>query len=169
MAFCDTFKVTRIYQVGCYSWVESWKGTFWGFSYFYIVDSLLSNIAKHVRGGLINWSFAKKLRQFWTILKILSFTCKEEAWNYYFNLLKGQLISKGLFGFFSILPKKRTKNFCHSRLGQRLTFSSLFYKGLKTPKFPFEINWPLGWKDDSCWLPVLIQWDKKYLLRFSHL
>jgi hypothetical protein len=34
------------------------------------------------------------------------------------RMLKGQLISKGLFGFFNS-PKKRTKNFCPSRLGQK--------------------------------------------------
>jgi hypothetical protein len=52
---------------------------------------------------------------------------------------KGQLISKGLFVFFNS-PKKRTKNFCPSRLGQKLTFSSSFLGELKTLKFPFEIN-----------------------------
>ena len=36
---------------------------------------------------------------------------------------RGQLILKGLFGFFNS-PKKRTKNFCPGRLGQKLTFSS---------------------------------------------
>ena len=40
---------------------------------------------------------------------------------------KGQLISKGLFGFFNS-PKKRTKTFCPSRLGQKLTFSSSFLR-----------------------------------------
>ena len=38
---------------------------------------------------------------------------------------KGQLISKGLFGFFNS-PKKRTKNVCPSRLGQKFEFLSLF-------------------------------------------
>ena len=52
---------------------------------------------------------------------------------------KGQLISKGLFGFFNS-PKKRTTIFCPSRLGQKLTFSSSFLGELKTLKFPFEIN-----------------------------
>ena len=54
-------------------------------------------------------------------------------------LIKGQLISKGHFGFFNS-PKKRTKNFCPSRLVQKLTFSSLILGKLKTLKFPFEIN-----------------------------
>ena len=39
---------------------------------------------------------------------------------------KGQLISKGLFGFFNS-PKKRTKKFCPSRLGQKSKFSSSFF------------------------------------------
>ena len=39
---------------------------------------------------------------------------------------KGQLISKGHFGFFNS-PKKRTKKFCPSRLGQKFEFSSLFF------------------------------------------
>ena len=34
---------------------------------------------------------------------------------------KGQLISERLFGFYNS-PKKRTKNVCPSRLGQKLTF-----------------------------------------------
>jgi hypothetical protein len=40
--------------------------------------------------------------------------------------VKGQLFSKGLFVFFNS-SKKRTKNFCPSRLGQKLTFSSSFF------------------------------------------
>ena len=56
---------------------------------------------------------------------------------------KSQLISEGLFVFFSS-PKKRTKNFCTSRLGQKLTFSSSFFWELKTLKFLFQINWPLS-------------------------
>ena len=56
--------------------------------------------------------------------------------------IKGQLISKGLFVFFNS-PKKRMKNFCPSRQGQKMTFSSSFLGELKTIKFPFEINWPL--------------------------
>ena len=53
-------------------------------------------------------------------------------WNFNFSfqdldlLTKGQLISKWLFVFFNS-PKKRTKNFCPSRQGQKLTFSSLFF------------------------------------------
>ena len=38
---------------------------------------------------------------------------------------KGQFISKGHFGFFNS-PKKRTKNFCPSRLGQKLKISRFF-------------------------------------------
>ena len=52
---------------------------------------------------------------------------------------KGQIISKGLLGFFNS-PKKRTNFFCPSRVGQKLTFSSSFLGELKTIKFPFEIN-----------------------------
>ena len=56
---------------------------------------------------------------------------------------KGQLISKGHFVFFNS-PKKRTKNFCPSRLRQKFEFSSWFFLGeLETPKRDFEINWPL--------------------------
>ena len=51
---------------------------------------------------------------------------------------KGQLISKGHFGIFSILPKKRKKNFCPNRPGQ-----VRFLGELETPKRHFEINWPL--------------------------
>ena len=39
---------------------------------------------------------------------------------------KGQLISKGLLDFFNS-SKKRTKKFCPSRVGQKLTFSSSFF------------------------------------------
>ena len=52
---------------------------------------------------------------------------------------KGQIMSKGHFGVFNS-SKKRTKNFCPSRLGQEFKFSSSFLEELKTPKFPFEIN-----------------------------
>ena len=48
--------------------------------------------------------------------------------------LKGQLISKGHFGFFNYL-KKRTKNFCPSRLGQKFEFSSsLFWENWRHQK-----------------------------------
>ena len=50
---------------------------------------------------------------------------------------KGQLISKGLF-VFSNFPKKRTKNFCPSRLGQRLTFSSSFFGRIEDTKISFR-------------------------------
>ena len=53
------------------------------------------------------------------------------------NNFKGQLISKGLFGFFNS-PKKRTKNFCSSRLGQKLTFSSLFFGRIEDTKISFR-------------------------------
>ena len=54
-----------------------------------------------------------------------------------FDLPKGQLISKGLFGFFNS-PKKRTKNFCSSRLGQKLTFSSSFFGRIEDTKISFR-------------------------------
>ena len=40
--------------------------------------------------------------------------------------------------------KKRSKNFCPSRLGQKYEFSSSFLEELKTQKRHFEINWPLA-------------------------
>ena len=39
---------------------------------------------------------------------------------------KGQLILKAYFSFFNS-PIKRTKNFCHSGLGRKFEFSSLFF------------------------------------------
>ena len=50
---------------------------------------------------------------------------------------KGQFISKGLLGFFNS-PKKRTKNFCPSRLGQKLTFSSSFSGRIEDTKISFR-------------------------------
>ena len=43
------------------------------------------------------------------------------------NIPIGQLISKGRLGFFFNSPKKRTKKFCPSRLGQKFEFSSSFF------------------------------------------
>ena len=60
-------------------------------------------------------------------------------WEIVMWLAKGQLILKGLFGFF-ISSKKWTKNFCPSRLGHKLTFISSFWGELKTLNFFFEIN-----------------------------
>ena len=51
---------------------------------------------------------------------------------YNLTLLIGQLISKGLFGFFNSF-KKQIKN-----------FQVCYLQELKAPKFPFEINWPLS-------------------------
>ena len=56
---------------------------------------------------------------------------------------KGQLISKGLFGFFNSPKKTNKKYFCPSRLAQKFIFSSSFFGRIeegKTLKFPFEIN-----------------------------
>ena len=50
---------------------------------------------------------------------------------------KGQLISKGLFVFFNS-SKKRTKNFCPSRLGQKLTLSSSFFGRIEDTKISFR-------------------------------
>ena len=50
---------------------------------------------------------------------------------------KSQLISKELFVFFNS-PKKRTKNFCPSRLGQKLTFSTSFFGGIADTRFSFR-------------------------------
>ena len=58
-------------------------------------------------------------------------------WICIFTSVKGQLISKGLFGFFNS-PKKRTKNFCPSRLGQKLTFSSSFFGRIEDTKSSFR-------------------------------
>ena len=50
---------------------------------------------------------------------------------------KGQLTSKGHFGFFNS-SKKRTKNFCPSWLGQKFEFSSSFYGRIEDTKKPFR-------------------------------
>ena len=50
---------------------------------------------------------------------------------------KGQIISKGLFCFFNS-SKKRTKNFCPSRLGQKLEFSSSFFGRIENTKMSFR-------------------------------
>ena len=53
---------------------------------------------------------------------------------------KGQLILKGLFGFFNSF-KKRTKNFCPNRLGQKCkNIFVRFLVQMKTSKSPFKIN-----------------------------
>ena len=49
---------------------------------------------------------------------------------------KGQLISKGHFSFFNS-PKKRTKIFCFSRLGQKFKFSSSFFGKIGDTKKTF--------------------------------
>ena len=50
---------------------------------------------------------------------------------------KDQLISKGRFGFFNS-PKKRTKNFSPSRLGQKFEFSSSFFGRIGDTKKTFR-------------------------------
>ena len=54
-----------------------------------------------------------------------------------FFLPKGQLISKGHFGIFNS-PKKRTKNFYPSRLGQKFEFSSSFFGRIGDTKKTFR-------------------------------
>ena len=50
---------------------------------------------------------------------------------------KCQLISKALFVFFNS-PKKQMKNFCPSRLGEKLKFSSLFFGRIEETKIIFR-------------------------------
>ena len=52
------------------------------------------------------------------------------------EFVKGQLISKELFGFFNS-SKKRTKNFCPNKLRQKLTFSSSFFGRIEDIKVSF--------------------------------
>ena len=49
----------------------------------------------------------------------------------------GQLILKGLLGFFNS-SKKRMKNFCPSRLGQNLKVSSSLFGGIEDTKKTFR-------------------------------
>ena len=58
-------------------------------------------------------------------------------WQLFSPDAKGQLISKGLFVFFNS-PKKWTKNFGPSRLGQKLTFSSSFFGRIEDTKISFR-------------------------------
>ena len=53
------------------------------------------------------------------------------------GVAKGHLISKRLFVFFNS-PKKWTKNFCPSRLGQKLTFSSSIFGRIEDIKISFR-------------------------------
>ena len=48
-------------------------------------------------------------------------------------ITKGQLISKGHFGFSNSL-KRRAKNFCSSRLGQNLSFQVCFWENWRHRK-----------------------------------
>ena len=52
-------------------------------------------------------------------------------------LVKGQLISKGHFGFFNS-PKKRTKNFSPGSLEQKFEFSSSFFGRIEVTKKIFR-------------------------------
>ena len=85
----------------------------------------------------------------------------------------------------SILPKNELENsnFCPSLLGQ--TFFVRFLGELKTPKSPFEINWPLVGSVPSFWNPSslvsrietlhsilssrplpIFKWRRNYFLQF---
>ena len=67
-------------------------------------------------------------------------------WVLYFenSAIKGQLISKGLFCVFNS-SKKRTKNFCPSRLGQKFKFSRMFFGRIEDTKKTFgNWKWPLN-------------------------
>ena len=55
------------------------------------------------------------------------------------TLAKGQLISKGHFGFFNS-PKKRIKISAPVGQGKNLSFQVRFLGELETPKGNFEIN-----------------------------
>ena len=69
--------------------------------------------------------------------------CKRPATEAYFleprvQLLKGQLISKCLFGFFN--SSKKQKKSAPVGQGKNLNFQVCFLEELKTPKRHFEIN-----------------------------
>ena len=61
-------------------------------------------------------------------------------------IIKGQLISKRLFGIINS-SRKRTKQFNLTMID---LFSYVFWKNLKTPKRHFEIHWPL-WFSTVIW------------------
>ena len=61
----------------------------------------------------------------------------------HFNPVKGQLISKRLFGILNS-SKKQTKKFDLTTKTPKVDlFSFVFWKNLMAPKRHFEINWPL--------------------------
>ena len=64
------------------------------------------------------------------------------------SMLRGQLISEGNFGVFKF-PKECTK-FLDGFLPLPPNWVH-FWQDLKTPKFPYESNWPLV-------IPVVIHW-----------
>ena len=57
-------------------------------------------------------------------------------------VIKGQLISKGLFGILNS-SKKRTKKFDLTTMIPQVEFSFICLEELKTLKGLFKINWPL--------------------------
>ena len=71
------------------------------------------------------------------LMKIIRETTKRHGQDELKQNHKGQLISKGLFGFFNS-PKRRTKNFCPSRLGQKLAFSSSFFERIEDTRISFR-------------------------------
>ena len=66
-----------------------------------------------------------------SLLKLTSIVLYQDV------VAKGQLILKGLFGFFNS-SKKRTKSFCPSRLGQKFEFSSLFFGRIEDTQISFR-------------------------------
>ena len=102
---------------------------------------------------MVTWNFLKSkhqlqvgfsaqlqnLRQIWVQPEDVSIKCLE--------ISKGQLISEWNFGEFKS-SKKWTfflRDFCPSLIGQKsFKIKVCFLGDLKTPKFPFEINWPSG-------------------------
>ena len=56
---------------------------------------------------------------------------------FWISFAKGQLILKGVFGFYNS-SKKQTKNFYPSRLGQKLEFSSSFFGRIEDTNISFQ-------------------------------
>ena len=65
-------------------------------------------------------------------------------------LVKGQLISKGLFGILNSSKKRMKKFDLTTMIPQVDLFLFVFWKNLKTPKRHLEINWPLARSQYFC-------------------
>ena len=84
-------------------------------------------------------------------------------------MIKGQLISKGLFGLFNS-PKKQTKKFCLTRLGQKLTFSSSFFGKIEDTIALF-FYWPkmiLDLPNQMGWVPIILDVPNFFLSGSNH-